>query len=80
MGESSILGSDFISMNFEKVHIIKNKFKTSYSRKKSYIDQKKSELEFKEGDKGYLKILTMKRVVRFGMKGSSKGLKRLIMS
>ena len=39
--------------------------KTAYSRQKSYVDHRKNELEFEEGDKVYLKILPMKGVVRF---------------
>ncbi|TMW86704.1 hypothetical protein EJD97_020980 [Solanum chilense] len=37
---------------------------------KSYVDHRRSNLEFEEGDKVYLKILRMKGVVRFGKKGN----------
>ena len=42
---------------------------TAYSQQKSYVDQRRRDLEFEEGDKVYLKILPMKGVVRFGKKG-----------
>ena len=40
----------------------------AYSRQKSYVDNRRRDLEFKEGDKVYLKISQMKGVVRFGKK------------
>ena len=39
-----------------------------YGRQKSYVNHRRSNLEFEEGDKVYLKILRMKGVVRFGKK------------
>ena len=65
----SLLGPDLIHKNLEKVHIIRNRFQTAYSRQKSYADNRRMDLEFEEGDKVYLKILPMKGVVRFGKKG-----------
>ncbi|XP_069147980.1 uncharacterized protein [Solanum lycopersicum] len=67
--KSSILGPDLIYKTLEKVHIIRNQLQIAYSRKKSYIDHRRRELEFEEGDKVYLKILCIKGLVRFGKKG-----------
>ena len=53
----------------EKVHIIRNRLQTTYSRQKSYADHRRRDLEFEEGDKVYLKISPMKEVVIFGKKG-----------
>ena len=91
MGESSLFGNDFIYRTLEKVHIIRNRLQTAYSRQKSYADNRRSDLEFQEGDKVHLKISPMKGVVRFGKKRklspsyvgpykSCKGLVRLPMS
>ena len=52
--ESSLLGPYLIYKTLEKVHIIRNRLKTSYSWQKSYADHRKTELEFEEGDKVYL--------------------------
>ena len=41
----------------------------AYSRQNSYADHSRRDLEFEEGDKVYLRISTMKGVVRFGKKG-----------
>ena len=64
--ESSLLSPNFI---YKKVLIIRNRLQTSYCRQKSYADHRRRDLEFEEGDKVYLKILPIKRVVRFGKKG-----------
>ena len=69
MGETSHSGLNLIYKTLEKVHIIKNHLKTSYSRQKSYVNHRRRELEYEEGDKVYLKKFPKKRVVRFGKKG-----------
>ena len=51
MGESSILGPYLIYKTMEKVHIIRNRLKTTYSRQKSYADHMRRELEIEKGDK-----------------------------
>ena len=68
VGEPSLLGPDLIYKTLEKVHIIRNQLQTSYSRQKSYADHRRSDLEFYDGDKVYLKILPMKEVVILGKK------------
>ena len=41
----------------------------AYNRQKSYVNHRRRDLEFEEGDKVHLKILPMKEVVRFFEKG-----------
>ena len=69
MGEPSLLGPDFIYKTLEKIHIIRNQLQKTFSRKNSYPNQRRRDLEFEECDKVYLKISPMKGVVRFGKKG-----------
>ena len=69
MGAASLLGPEFFYKTLEKAHIIRNQFQTAYSRKKSYADHWRRDLEFEKGDKVYLKISPMKGVVRFVKKG-----------
>ena len=69
MGESSLLGPNFIYNSLEKVQIIRNWLQMAYSRQNSYADHRRRDLEFEEGDKVYLKISPMKGVVRFGKNG-----------
>ena len=70
VGEPSLLGPELIYNTIEKVHIIKNRLQMAYSRQKSYADHRRRDLQFEGGDKVYLKISPMKRVVRFGLNGS----------
>ena len=58
MDESSLLCPNFIYKTLEKVHIIINRLKKSYSWQKSYADHRRRELEFEEGDKVYLKKIS----------------------
>ena len=46
VGESSLLGPDFIDKILEKVHIIRNRLKIAYCKQKSYADNRRRELEF----------------------------------
>ena len=70
VGKPSLLYRYFVYKTLEKVHIIRNRFQTAYSQQKSYADHRRRDLEFQEGEKVYLKISPMKRVVRFGKKGN----------
>ena len=56
MGESLLFGPELVYKTLEKVKMITNWLKISYSRQKSYADNRKKELEFEEGDKVYLKF------------------------
>ena len=69
VGESSLLGSNLIYMILKKVHIIRDRLKTTYSPQKSSGYHSKRDLEVEECNKVYLKISHMQGVVRFGNKG-----------
>ena len=58
-----------IYKTLDKFHIIKNRMQTAYRKQNSYASHRRRDLEFKEGDKVYLKISPMKGVVIFGKKG-----------
>ena len=65
MGEPFLIGPNLVYNTLEKVHILRNRLKIAYSRKKSDVDHRRRDLDFEEGDKVYLKISPMKGVVRF---------------
>ncbi|XP_070024794.1 uncharacterized protein [Nicotiana sylvestris] len=50
VGEAELIGLDLVYQAMEKVKIIKERFKTSQSRQKSYSDIHRRDLEFKEDD------------------------------
>ena len=49
--------------------MIRNWLKIAYNQQKSYADHRRTDLEFEEGDKVYLKVSLMEGVVRFTKKG-----------
>jgi hypothetical protein len=53
----------------EKVKQVHTNILAAQSRQKSYIDKRRSPLEFKVGDHVYLRVFPMKGLRRFGMKG-----------
>ena len=53
----------------EKVSIIQQILKTTFSRQKSYADPKRKDVSFSAGDLVFLKVSPMKGVIRFGKKG-----------
>ena len=56
IGESSLLGPKIIFKAIGKIRVIRDRLKTTYSRKKSYVKDRRKNLEFKIDDHVYLKI------------------------
>ena len=69
VGDPKTLGPDLVQDAKEKVQVIKQRLITAQSRQKSYVDNRRRELEFLVGDKVFLKVSPMKGVMRFGKKG-----------
>ena len=69
VSNSSLFGLDIIYEDLEKVQVIKDRLKKTYSRQKSYAYNRRRDLEFEIGYHVYLKISPMKEVMRFGKKG-----------
>ena len=53
----------------KKVKVIRDCLKVASDRQKSYSDLKRKEIEFKVGDKVFLKVSPWRKVLRFGRKG-----------
>ena len=58
-----------MQLTVEKIALIKERLKTAQIRQKSYVDNRKRDLEFEVGDYVFLKVSPMKSVIRFGRKG-----------
>ncbi|XP_070011104.1 uncharacterized protein [Nicotiana sylvestris] len=67
--EVPLIGPEFVCEALEKVQLIRERLKAAQSCQKSYSDKRHRELEFMVGDKVFLKVSPMKRVMRFGKKG-----------
>src|ERR1044072_9337457 len=55
-GESLLIGPELVQQTTEKVKLIREKMKTSQSRKKSYADNRRKDLEFQAGDHVFLRV------------------------
>ncbi|GJY13938.1 putative nucleotidyltransferase, ribonuclease H [Tanacetum coccineum] len=69
VGKRVIEGPELVGVTNEKVAIAKEKLKEARSRQKSYADRHQRALEFKPGDRVFLKVSPCRGVRRFGLKG-----------
>nr|GEV76077.1 retrotransposon protein, putative, Ty3-gypsy subclass [Tanacetum cinerariifolium] len=69
VGERVIEGPELVKVTNEKVAIAKEKLKEARSRQKSYVGRHRRALEFKPGDRVFLKVSPCRGVRRFGLKG-----------
>jgi hypothetical protein len=69
MGEKTLEGLAFIKEAEEKVALIRKRLLEGQSRQKSYADNRRRELSFKEGDFVYLQVSPMRGVKRFQENG-----------
>lgn len=56
MGERKLMGLKLIQMTIDKVKLIREKMKEAQDRHKSYVDNQRRPLEFKEKDQVFLKV------------------------
>ncbi|KAA3484531.1 reverse transcriptase [Gossypium australe] len=69
LSENKIHGVDLIKEAEQKVKVIRDSLKAVSDRQKSYADLKRKDIEFKVGDKVFLKVSPWKKILRFGRKG-----------
>ncbi|XP_070032256.1 uncharacterized protein [Nicotiana tomentosiformis] len=67
--KTELYGPDLIHQAIEKVKVIQEQPRTTQSRKKSYYDVRRRDIEFEVGDWVFLRISSMKCVMHFGKKG-----------
>ncbi|XP_073033891.1 uncharacterized protein [Primulina eburnea] len=69
VGERAELGPDIVRQTADLVARIRDRMRTAQSHQKSYADQRHRDLEFTVGDHVFVKVATMKGVMRFEKKG-----------
>ncbi|KAG8481477.1 hypothetical protein CXB51_026210 [Gossypium anomalum] len=67
--ENKIHGFDLIREIEQKVKVIRESLKAASDRQKSYADLKQKDIEFKIGDKVFLKVSPWNKILQFGRKG-----------
>jgi hypothetical protein len=68
-GEKKVFGPDILLEAEENIKMVRENLKIAQSRQRSYADTRRRELSFEVGDFVYLKVLPIRGVRRFGVKG-----------
>ncbi|KAA0047446.1 pol protein [Cucumis melo var. makuwa] len=69
VGEQRLMGPELVQSTNEAIQKIGSRMHTAQSRQKSYADVRRKDLEFDVGDKVFLKVASMKGVLRFERRG-----------
>ena len=69
VGVRSFHGPTIVGETSDKIKLIQERLKVARSRQKSYADTRRRDLQFKEGDKVFLKVSPVRGTLRFGQKG-----------
>ena len=56
VGEQKLNDVELIELTYEKIQIIRERFKIAQDLQKSYVDTRRRELEFEVGDMVFLKV------------------------
>ena len=69
VGERKLVGPEIVQMTCDKVKVIREGLKIAQDRQKSYVNNRRRDLEFEVGDMVFLRISPWKGVLRFGKRG-----------
>ena len=69
LSEKKVIGSDLIQETEEKVKMIRERLKVAADRQNSYADLKRKDIQYKIGEKVFLKVSPWKKVMRFRKNG-----------
>ena len=69
-GESFVLGPKFLKQTTSKVKLIQERMRATQSRQKSYVDKRRRQFEFEEGDHDFSELLQPQVLEEFLNQGS----------
>ena len=69
VGERRLVGPELVKITSEKVKVVHDNLKIARDKQRSYADNRRRDLQFKIGDRVFLKISPWKGVLRFGRRG-----------
>ncbi|WMV09174.1 hypothetical protein MTR67_002559 [Solanum verrucosum] len=67
--ERKLIGPEIVQQIEDKVEMIKDRLKISSDRQNSYANLRRRDIEYKVGDKSFLKVSPWKKIMRFCKKG-----------
>ena len=69
VGERRLVGPELVQITSEKVKVVRDNLKIARDRQRSYVDNRRRDLQFEIGDWVFLKISPWKGVLKFGRRG-----------
>jgi hypothetical protein len=67
--EQKVFEPDILQEFEKQVHMVRENLQVAQSRQKSYVDHRRRELSFEVGDFVYLKVLPMRGLHHFKVRG-----------
>ena len=65
VGERKLLGLEIVQVTTNNVKVFKNRLNIAQDRQKSYVDNRRRDLEFQVGDQVFLRISPWKGMLQF---------------
>ena len=72
VGERRLISPELVKITLNKIHIVQDRLNIARDRQKSYADKRRRDLQFKVGDRVFLKVSPWKGVLRFGRRGKMR--------
>ena len=66
LSEKKVIGPDLIQGTEEKVKMIRERLKVAANRQKSYADLKRKDIQYEIGEKVFLRVSPLKKIMIFG--------------
>ena len=72
VGERRLIGPELVQITSDKIQMVRDRLKTARDIQKSYVNKHRRDLQFKVGDRVFLKVSPWKGVLKFGRRGKMR--------